>query len=312
MHKGMPPLNALRAFEAAARYLSFTLAAGEMNVTPGALSHQIRGLEEFLGVRLFERHTRSIALTAEGKLLYPGVHAGFSLIRDAVTGLRGTDNERVLVVSTPPGLTSKWLAARLYRFADAHPDVEVRISSSFANVNFALDGVDAAVRNAPLLDSGDPLLYRDKLIDIVLAPVCSPKLLARFGKLDDPAALAQLPIIHDDALVGRVEIPTWADWQQAAGIKVGDLQRGLHFSSSDHALDAALEGGGVLLSHTVLAHDDLRSGRLVKPFELMLPTGRGYYFVCPKAKKTQRKLRLFQAWLHREVAQLDRAIIGAA
>lgn len=310
MHKGLPPLSALRAFEAAARHLSFTLAANEMNVTPGALSHQIRGLEEFLGVRLFERRTRSIALTAQGKQLYPGLHAGFSLIRDAVGGLRGADNERVLVVSTPPGLTSKWLAARLYRFAEAHPEVEVRISSSFANVDFANGDVDCAIRNAPTRQPDEPLLYRDKLVDLVLVPVCSPKLIARFGDLAAPGVLPQVPLIHDDALTRRVEIPTWSEWQRLAGVEIGDLQRGLHFSSSDHALDAALEGGALLLSHTILAHDDLRNGRLVRPIDVLLPTGRGYYFVCPKARKAQRKLRIFQEWLHEEVAQLDRGILG--
>lgn len=310
MHKGLPPLSALRAFEAAARHLSFTQAASELSVTPGALSHQIRGLEEFLGARLFERHTRAIALTAYGKALYPGLHAGFSLIRDAVSGVRGTDNEQVLVISTPPGLTSKWLAARLYRFADAYPEVEVRVSSSFANVNFAMDGVDAAVRNCPVPDIADPLLHSEKLMDLILAPVCSPKLCARFGKLSDPGVLSQVPIIHDDSLAARQEIPTWADWQRVAGVEIGDLQRGVHFSSADHALDAALEGGGVLLSNTILAHDDLRSGRLIMPFDVLLPTARAYHFVCPKAKRTQRKVRIFRDWLQEEVQQLDRRTIG--
>src|SRR5262249_29785217 len=126
MHMPMLPLNALRAFEAAARHLSLTKAAQELHVTPGALRHQIRGLEELLGIKLFERRVRSIALTPAGKLLYPGLHTGFSHIRDALTGLSNAAQERVLVISTPPGFTSKWLAARLYRFASAYPDTEVR------------------------------------------------------------------------------------------------------------------------------------------------------------------------------------------
>src|SRR6185295_12038700 len=150
MHNAMPPLTALRAFEAAARHLSLTKAAEELHVTAGALSHQIRGLEESLGVQLFERRVRSIALTAAGKLLYPGLQTGFTQIRDAVANLGKLGNDRVLVISTPPGLTSKWLAPRLYRFANANPDIDARISSSLTNSNFTTDGVDVAVRNLSL------------------------------------------------------------------------------------------------------------------------------------------------------------------
>src|ERR1051325_1476291 len=126
MHTPMPPLNALRAFEAAARHLSLTKAARELQVTAGALSHQIRGLEELLGLKLFERRVRSIALTTAGKQLYPGLQTGFAQIRDAVAELARTGNERVIVISTPPGFTAKWLAPRLYRFSLAHPEIDVR------------------------------------------------------------------------------------------------------------------------------------------------------------------------------------------
>src|SRR6478672_7625968 len=150
MRKPMPPLNALRAFEAAARHLSLTKAAQELHVTAGALSHQIRGLEELLGVNLFERRVRSIALTAAGKQLYPGLQTGFIHIRDAVAGLDATNDARVLVISTPPGFTSKWLAPRLYRFSSAYPEIDARVSSSLSNANFTTDGVDIAVRNLPI------------------------------------------------------------------------------------------------------------------------------------------------------------------
>jgi LysR family transcriptional regulator, glycine cleavage system transcriptional activator len=310
MHSTMPPLNALKAFEAAARHLSFTRAAVEMNVTPGALSHQIRGLEEFLGVRLFERHTRSIALTSHGKLLYPGLQTGFGLLRDAVAGLRTASDDRVLVISTSPGLTSKWLASRLYRFADAYPDIDLRVSSSLANANFVTDGVDAAIRNLPVPRAEDPALSSEKLIDVVLAPVCSPKLLAKFGPLDAPGLLPQVPLIHDDSLAGRPEIPTWDDWLKTAGLDGGDVGRGLRFNGADHALDAALEGAGILLTHTILAHDDLRSGRLVTPFNVVLPSRRAYHFVCPKTKEKHRSVQAFRDWLRAEVNRLDLQMIG--
>ena len=143
----MPPLNALRAFEAAARHLSLTKAAAELNVTAGALSHQIRGLEDLLGVKLFERGVRSISLTAAGRQLYPGLQTGFVHLRDAVASLAAAGGERMLVISTPPGFTSNWLAPRLYRFAAAHPEIDTRVTSSMASANFITDGVDVAVRN---------------------------------------------------------------------------------------------------------------------------------------------------------------------
>src|SRR5229473_2217700 len=161
MHTPMPPLNALRAFEAAARHLSLTKAAQELHVTAGALSHQIRALEDLLGVKLFERRVRAIALTPAGKLLYPGLQTGFAHIQDAVASLGLAGDSRVLVISTPPGFTAKWLVPRLYRFAAAHPEIDVRVSSSFGYANFTTDGVDAAGQGAGVLLAHDVLAYDD-------------------------------------------------------------------------------------------------------------------------------------------------------
>ena len=175
----LPPLNALRAFEAAARHLSFTRAAMELNVTAGALSHQIRSLEDFLDVRLFERQARGVALTQQGKALYPGLQVGFGLLRDAVASMRATTDNQILVVSTPPGFTSKWLAARLYRFAEKNPDIELRIASSVAYANFKTDGVDVAIRNVSHAHTDNGDLIHEKLFDVDLVLVCSPKLIAQ-------------------------------------------------------------------------------------------------------------------------------------
>lgn len=307
----MPSLNALRAFEVTARHLSVVRAAAEMNVTPSALSHQIRGLEDLLGLRLFERRTRSITLTPQGRSLYPGLQAGFGLMRDAVASVQAAGDSRILVVSAPPGLTSKWLAARLYRFAEAYPDIDLRISSSVGYANFSVDGVDAAIRNVPLTHTDDPALIYEKLIDVVLAPVCSPKLVAKFGPLDAPGVLAQAPLIHDDQLAGRPEVPGWADWTKAAGIAGGDLGRGLRLSSADHAIEVALEGGGVLLTHTILAHDELRSGRLIMPFDVALPSRRAYYFVCPRTKQKQPNVLALRNWLRDEIDHLDARLLAS-
>jgi LysR family transcriptional regulator, glycine cleavage system transcriptional activator len=305
----MPPLNALRAFEAAARHLSLTKAAAELNVSPGAISHQIRGLEELLGVVLFERRVRAIALTGTGKLLYPGLQTGFLHIREAIAGLQQLDSERVLVVSTSPGLTSKWLASRLYRFAGAHPDIDTRISSSLNNANFATDGVDIAVRNMPDDPPPDPALEMEKLVTLSLIPVCSPKLIESHGPLDTAASLARAPLIHDDTLLPRARVPTWTDWFHAAGIDGVDIPRGLSFNSADHALDAASEGAGVLLVQNILAYDQLRTGRLVIPVALALPSGRAYHLVYPKRARQRPQVQAFIRWLKQEMAAVDWKIL---
>jgi LysR family glycine cleavage system transcriptional activator len=301
----MPSLNALRAFEAAARHLSLTRAAAELHVTAGALSHQIRGLEELLGVQLFERRVRAIALTAAGKLLYPGLQTGFARIREAVEGLDRAGRDRVLVISAPPGFTAKWLVPRLYRFTRQNPEIDVRSSSSTSYADFTTDGVDVAVRNLPTGTRVDPGLLAEKLIELSVVPVCSPRLIATHGAPAGPAALLRLPLIHDDTLAHRPEFPTWSIWFAAAGLPEADVSRGLRFNSTDHALDAAGEGAGVLLAHDLPSYDDLRTGRLVIPVRLALSTGRAYHFVCPKSRSERPHVQAFRAWVKQELAALD-------
>jgi LysR family glycine cleavage system transcriptional activator len=298
-------LNALRAFEAAARHLSLTKAASELNVTPGALSHQIRGLEDHLDLKLFDRGVRSIALTAAGRALLPGLQAGFLQIREALANLNRLSDARVLVVSASPGFTSKWLAPRLYRFSIAYPEIDVRVSSSIKNANFITDGVDAALRNLPVDTAQEEALEVEKLLDLALAPVCSPAFIEKHGPFTSPNMLKGVPLIHDDSLTGRAAMPTWADWFAAAGVRDADVSRGLRFNSSDHALDATVEGAGALLALDALAYDDLRTARLVMPFALTLPSGRCYAFVCPRERRESANVQAFRAWLREEVAALD-------
>jgi LysR family glycine cleavage system transcriptional activator len=301
----MPPLSALRAFEAAARHLSLTRAAIELHVTAGALSHQIRGLEDLLGVKLFERRVRSIALTAAGKQLYPGLQTGFGHIRDAVASLNAAGDPNILVVSTSPGLTSKWLAPRLYRFSAAYADIDVRISSSFNNANFATDGVDLAVRHMPVNPVVDPALETEKFTELSFIAVCSPRLLDKYGPIRNARDLVRFPMIHDESLASRANIPTWADWFKAVGVDDVDVRRGLRFNSADHALDAAGEGAGVLLAHDIFAYDDLRTGRLVIPVKFVLPTGRAFHLVWPKGRKPSQAAENFRRWIKEEVDALD-------
>ena len=305
MHKAPPSLNALEAFEAAARHLSLSKAALELKVTAGALSHQIRGLETYLGVKLFDRGVRSIALTPAGRALHPGLQAGFLQIRDALASLDRLGDPHLLVLSTPPGFTSKWLAPRLYRFSQAYPEIDVRISSSLKNANFIADGVDAAIRNLPIDGTQNEALEIEKLVDLSLAPVCSPALVEKYGPLTSPSMLKGVPLIHDESLSGHAAIPGWADWFTAAGVNDIDARRGLRFNSADHALDATVEGAGVLLATDALAYDDLRTGRLVMPFDLTLPSGRCYAFVCLKRRREPANVQAFRAWLREEVAALN-------
>lgn len=293
MPRPLPPLNALRAFEATARHLSFTLAAEELAVTPAALSHQVRGLEDFLGQRLFERKTRSIALTPAGLALYPGLHAAFLQIRQSVELIDRAPSDRVLVVSAAPGFTGKWLAPRLYRFQEANPEIDVRISATQSVANFVSDGVDVAIRNIRGEARG---LWSKRLTSIFLVPVASPRLVAELG-IAAPADLARAPLIHDDMLGSLAGLPTWADWLAEAGVDGINLTRGLRFSSPDHAIEAAIEGAGVLLAHRYLAHDDLRGGRLVAPFELELETERQMLIVCPEANSRRPKVAAFIEWV---------------
>jgi LysR family glycine cleavage system transcriptional activator len=305
MQKPMPQLNALRAFEAAARHLSLTKAAQELHVTAGALSHQIRGLEELLGLKLFERGVRSIALTRAGLRLYPGLRSGFSQIREAVEALARAGNERALVISTPPGFTSKFLAPRLYRFSAAHPEIDARVSSSVVNANFVTDGVDVAIRNMPVDHEDDPELAVEPLVDMAYVPVCSPKLIETHGPIRSGEALKSLPLIHDESLGNRPGLLGWADWFATAGATGVDLSRGLRFTSTDHALDATIEGAGVLLTHDILAYDELRTGRLIIPFPLSLSSKRVYSVVYPKRRGELPNVRAFRSWIRQEVDALD-------
>jgi len=212
---------------------------------------------------------------------------------------------RVLVISAPPGFTSKWLAPRLYRFSIAYPEIDVRVSSSINNANFTTDGVDVAIRNLPIDAAHDEALEVEKLVDQSLVPVCSPAFLEKHGPFMSPDMLKGVPLIHDDSLSTRAVMPNWADWLAAAGVRDVDVIRGLRFNSADHALDATVEGAGVLLALDALAYDDLRTGRLVMPFDLTLSSGRCYSFVCPKKRRESANVRVFRAWLKREAAAVD-------
>lgn len=306
MFETVPSLNALRAFEAAARHLSLAKAAAELRVTPSAMSHLIKSLERQLGTKLFRRSARSVALTAAGQLLYPGLYGGLVSIHDAVAGLSRRRNPRLLVISTPPSLTGRWLAARLYRFANRHPDMDLRISASAGYAELQHDGIDLAIRNMTAEAAGQSDLHVEKIIDMTLVPVCSPALLRRYNGFRARAALRRAPLIHDETLTRVAGLPEWSDWLRAADVDGVDLSRGLRFSSPEYALEAAAEGAGVLLTQTILACDDLRSGRLVVPFDVVLPSSRAYYLVRTPADVGYAPIETFRNWLFEEIASVTK------
>ena len=298
MPQPLPPLNALRAFEAIARHLSFAKAADELHVTPAALSHQIRALEAQLGLELFHRRTRAIELTEAGRTLYPGLQAGFESVRGAVARLARARDANILVISATVGLTSKWLMPRLWRFLHAHPEIDARVAATMKLADFAADGVDVAIR---MSDGNHPDLHVEKLFDDSMLPVCAPRLVEQ--GLRSAADLARFPLIHHDIPMSMRAPPKWADWLAVAGAEGIDATRGLRVNVADHALDAAVAGAGVSLSFKLIASDDVHSGRLVSPFGPELPLSIGYYFVCPQGHETRSNVRAFRDWLFAEMEE---------
>ncbi|NJO34083.1 MAG: transcriptional regulator GcvA [Rhodospirillales bacterium] len=303
MRRPLPPLNSLRAFDATARHLSFSKAAQELHVTPAALSHQIRGLEDQLGLKLFHRRARSIELTEAARTIHPGIRAGFEAIREAVERLDRGKQDRLLVVSSTPGLTAKWLVPRLYKFLALHPDIETRITASVSYANFATDDIDVGIR---LSNGVHPDLYVEKLSEEWLLPLCSPRLLAGQHPLKTPQDLKHFTLIQVD-LPGVV--PSWTDWMEMVGVDGIDSTRGLRLNVADHALDAASEGVGVVLAYKMVASRDIALKRLVIPFgpEIPLP-GRAYYFVCAKGQEKRAPIKALRDWIVAEMQETHAAL----
>jgi LysR family glycine cleavage system transcriptional activator len=293
----LPPLNALRAFEAAARHMSFARAAAELNVTPAAISHQIRTLEEDLGVELFHRRNRGLELSDPGRVLLPDLSEAFARIRAGIRRVRREHDAGTLTVTMAPSFAAKWLVLRLYRFAERHPEIDVRVTSSDALVDLAATDIDAAIRYGA---GSYPGLDAELLLANEVFPVCSPRLTAEEPKLKEPADLAHHALLHDRT--GEIDplAPTWAMWLKAAGLPGALADHGLRFNNSHLALDAAISGRGVALANTTIAAADLADGRLVRPFALGLPDHFSYWIVTPPGALGRRKVRLFRDWLREE------------
>jgi LysR family glycine cleavage system transcriptional activator len=291
------PLNGLRAFEAAARHLSFTLAADELGVTQAAISHQIRGLEDTLGIGLFRRLNRGLLLTDAGQVLLPAVRTALDGLAAALDRLERTDPGGSLTVSVMPSFAVKWLVPRLSRFHARHPDIDLRISANERLVDFARDAIDVAIR----FGRGDwPGLACQRIAGESVAPMCAPALASQLTTPDD---LAAVTLLHEEMrpLGG---FPDWRTWLDAAGATTVEAGRGPRFSHTHLMLQAAIDGHGVALGQTLLAAEDIAAGRLVEPFRLRLPTGLAYYLAAPPAAAEQAKIKAFRAWVVAEMAQM--------
>ena len=296
----LPPLKSLQAFESAARWLSFSKAADELFVTPAAVSQQIKQLEAYLGVPLFHRKTRAVQLTEDAKAVLPLVSSGFDNLADAVDRLTQNEATGVLTVSSVPTFAIKWLLQRLPMFSDLYPDIDVRLDASLELRDFDRDGIDVGIR----LGLGDyPDLTATRILNEEVSPVCSPLLISGDCPLQTPEDLRQHRLIHVDWGKVNGQIPDWKMWITAAGIDKVQVDHGPSFTVENMAIEAAKSGAGIALVSQAAVADDLKSGRLVKPFDLALKTDIAYWMVCPPQNLRKAKVKAFCDWLLDEINQ---------
>lgn len=291
MPRHLPPLSALRAFEAAARHLSFTRGGRELEVTQAAVSHQIRALEAYLGVKLFRRLSRGLVLTDSGQEYFTRVRDAFERLERATARLRRHETSGRLTVSVLPSFAARWLVPRLGRFRERHPSVDVHLAPDERLVDFASGAADVAVRYGGGSYRG---LESLRLLEEELFPVASPRLFETGVPLGEPSDLRYHTLLHD-------ELPdSWKRWLLAAGVEDVDPTPGPTYSDSSHLVQAAVEGQGVALARSVLAEAELRAGRLVRLFDQPLPSEFAYYLVYPETSAALPKVAAFRAWILEE------------
>ncbi|MGC1494827.1 MAG: transcriptional regulator GcvA [Sulfitobacter sp.] len=290
----LPPLTALRAFDAAARHMSFAMAAAELHVTPAALSFQIKSLEEHLGAPLFRRLNRAVELTDAGRALAPAASDGFQALAAGWRAAQRLQDHQTLTITAGPAFTAKWLAPRLYDFAQSHPDIDLRFSASLRLMDFNRDQIDVAIRFG---HGPDPGLYALPLADEWAVPVMLPELAQKY---QTPESLLNAVLIVDDSISFLNPPCDWPAWFKAMGIdqkpSLGPL-----FSQADHAIDAALAGVGVVMGRRALVIKDLAEGRLVAPFPQALPTGARFRFLCSDGAETRPQIEAFKNWMLQEI-----------
>ena len=293
MRPRLPPLNALKAFEAAARHESFTRAAEELCVTQGAVSHQVKALETELAIKLFNRERQRLIITEAGREYLNVVRDALDRIAVGTERLLQRQNVGVLTVSTSPDFAAKWLVHRLGHFAEAHADIDLRVSSTLHHVDFAREEVDLPVRHG---DGNWPGLDTVQLSAEQLFAVCSPKLLSGRRRLEKVTDVLKFPLIHLDS---RAD---WTKWLQGLGVDDADVSHGPVLNRASMVIDAAINGQGIALARTTLAAWDLINGRLVRPFPDSMPVSKTYWIVCPKATAAFPKIATFREWLLAEAS----------
>jgi LysR family glycine cleavage system transcriptional activator len=299
MPRHLPPLNALRAFEAAARSESFTRAAEELCVTQGAVSHQVKSLEETLGIKLFSRERQRLILTDAGREYLVVIRDALDRIAAGTERVVERQNAGSLTVSTSPDFAAKWLVNRLGRFAEAHPGIDLRVSATMHHVDFAREDVDVAVRHG---DGSWGGLDAVRLCTEELFPVCSPKFMVGRNRISKPADVLKFPLLHLD------DWKAWSKWLDSAGVSDFKMPRGPALNRASMLIDAAIDGQGIALARTALAAWDLINGRLARPFDLGVKLSNTYWIVCPKATATKPKITTFRDWLLAEAADDTRRL----
>ncbi|MFD0709842.1 transcriptional regulator GcvA [Photorhabdus luminescens] len=294
MSKRLPPLNALRVFDAAARHLSFTKAAEELFVTQAAVSHQMKSLEDFLGLKLFRRRNRSLLLTEEGQSYYLDIKEIFTAINEATRKLQARSAKGALTVSLSPSFAIQWLVPRLSSFNLAYPGIDVRIQAVDREEDKLADDVDVAI----FYGRGNwPGLRTDRLYAEYLLPVCSPSLLTGDNPLKTPADLARHTLLHDSSRRDWQAYVRQLDMQQQINVQQGPI-----FSHSAMVIQAAVHGQGIALANNVMARTEIDAGRLVCPFNDVLVSKNAFYLVCHDSQAELGKIAAFRQWVLAQAA----------
>jgi LysR family glycine cleavage system transcriptional activator len=300
----LPPLNALRAFEAAARHLNFSRAADELSVTPGAVSQQIQNLEDYVGAALFKRTPKGLLLTDAAQTALPALREAFDRLAEAASLLTAAVDGRRLTITAPPSFAAKWLVPRLGAFERAYPHVDVWLSAGMELVDLAAGEVDLAIRYGA---GRYPGLEVKRIVSEMVIPVVSPGLLAE-QPLASAEDLANHTLLHDGSPEIDDSCPDWSMWLAARGLRGIDGQRGPRFNQSSLVIEAAVNGRGVALAKRTLAQADLEAGRLVAPLPIATAVDFAYYLVHPKAKGRLPQVKAFIGWIEAEAEAHEAAM----